>query len=223
VTANPSEATAEEGAAPEEGAPPGEKTAALSPLAQLANTIANAVGGRAEFNFETAKVRVDSADWVTSLTAARDEFGLGFFSWLSAIDWSNEVAQGEKLSAEVEERYEVMAAVGDLDEGHLVIFSTDLGKEQPRIPSLVGVYAGANWHEREAAEMFGIDFEGHPQLQKLYLPDGFIGHPLRKSFPLLSREVKPWPGKVDVEGMPGQGDGEDEPSGDEPSTENPEA
>jgi NADH-quinone oxidoreductase subunit C len=223
VTANPSEATAEEGAAPEEGAPPGEETAALSPLAQLANTIANAVGGRAEFNFETAKVRVDSADWVTSLTAARDEFGLGFFSWLSAIDWSNEVAQGEKLSAEVEERYEVMAAVGDLDEGHLVIFSTDLGKEQPRIPSLVGVYAGANWHEREAAEMFGIDFEGHPQLQKLYLPDGFIGHPLRKSFPLLSREVKPWPGKVDVEGMPGQGDGEDEPSGDEPSTENPEA
>jgi NADH-quinone oxidoreductase subunit C len=116
-----------------------------------------------------------------------------------------------------------MAAVGDLDEGNLVIFSTDLGKEQPRIPSLVGVYAGANWHEREAAEMFGIDFEGHPQLQKLYLPDGFIGHPLRKSFPLLSREVKPWPGKVDVEGMPGQGDGEDEPSGDEPSTENPEA
>jgi NADH-quinone oxidoreductase subunit C len=65
--------------------------------------------------------------------------------------------------------------------------------------------------------MFGIEFDGHPQLIKLYLPEGFLGHPLRKSFPLLSREVKPWPGKVDVEGMPGQ---EDE---DEPSTENPEA
>ncbi len=50
--------------------------------------------------------------------------------------------------------------------------------------------------------MFGIEFEGHPNLTKLYLPDAFEGFPLRKSFPLLSREVKPWPGLVDVEDMP---------------------
>jgi NADH-quinone oxidoreductase subunit C len=212
VTANQSEAEAQEEAAPTEETP--------SPLAELANNIANSVGGRAEVTFETAKVRVDSASWVSSLTAARDEFGLRFFSWLSAIDWSNDVAQGEKLNAEVEERYELMAAVGDLDEGNLVIFSTDLGKDEPKVSSLVDVYAGANWHEREAAEMFGIDFQGHPHLRKLYLPEGFVGYPLRKSFPLLTREVKPWPGKVDVEGMPGQGD---EAEGDEPSTENPEA
>jgi NADH-quinone oxidoreductase subunit C len=81
---------------------------------------------------------------------------------------------------------------------------------------LIPVYAGANWHEREAFEMFGIQFEGHPRLIHLYLPDSFIGNPLRKSFPLLSREVKPWPGTVDVEAMPGRDD-------DEPSTENPEA
>jgi NADH-quinone oxidoreductase subunit C len=114
-----------------------------------------------------------------------------------------------------------MAAVGDLDEGNLVIFSTDLAKAEPKVSSLVDVYAGANWHEREAAEMFGIDFQGHPHLRKLYLPEGFVGYPLRKSFPLLSREVKPWPGKVDVEGMPGQAD--DDAEADEPSTENPEA
>ncbi len=68
--------------------------------------------------------------------------------------------------------------------------------------------------------MFGIDFVGHPDLSHLYLPDTFLGHPLRKSFPLLSREVKPWPGTVDVEAMPGRGDDE-EPEG--PSEENPEA
>ena len=73
------------------------------------------------------------------------------------------------------------------------------------------VYAGANWHEREAAEMFGIDFVGHPHLTKLYLPGAFEGHPLRKDFPLLSRRVKPWPGIVDVEQMPG--DGEDDDAG----------
>ena len=50
--------------------------------------------------------------------------------------------------------------------------------------------------------MFGIDFTGNPNLIHLYLPDRFEGNPLKKSFPLLAREVKPWPGKVDVEGMP---------------------
>ena len=65
------------------------------------------------------------------------------------------------------------------------------------------MYPGADWHERECAEMFGIGFEGHPNLRKLYLPAEFEGHPLRKDFALLAREVKPWPGLVDVEGMPG--------------------
>ena len=64
------------------------------------------------------------------------------------------------------------------------------------------MYAGSNWHEREAHEMFGINFENHPNLEKLYLPDGYEGNPMLKSFELISREVKPWPGDVDVEGMP---------------------
>jgi NADH-quinone oxidoreductase subunit C len=52
--------------------------------------------------------------------------------------------------------------------------------------------------------MYGIDFTGHPNLIHLYLPGAFEGHPLRKDFPLLAREVKPWPGLVDVEAMPGE-------------------
>ena len=70
------------------------------------------------------------------------------------------------------------------------------------------VYAGANWHERETWEMFGITFAGHPQLTHMYLPSGFEGFPMRKDFPLLARIVKPWPGIVDVEGMPGVADDE---------------
>jgi len=66
----------------------------------------------------------------------------------------------------------------------------------------VGIYAGANWHERHAWEMFGLTFAGHPDLRKLYLPSEFEGFPLRKAWPLLARMVKPWPGLVDVEGMP---------------------
>ena len=57
--------------------------------------------------------------------------------------------------------------------------------------------------------MFGIDFIGHPNLVKLYLPADFDGNPLRKDFPLLTRRVRPWPGIVDVEPMPGSDDEEE--------------
>jgi len=172
--------------------------------------------------FGTAKVRVPAAGWVDAHLEARDRFDLVFFSWLSAIDWANDVAAGDPLTEEVEERIELMSALSDLTEGRIIIFSTDLDAKQPKIPTLVEVFAGANWHEREAFEMFGIEFEGHPNLIHLYLPDSFVGNPLRKSFPLLSREVKPWPGTVDVEAMPGEEEPSDE-NPDEPSTENPEA
>lgn len=190
---------------------------ATHPLQEFADHVVDAVGGTAEIQFDTIKVRVPNEKWIEAHATARDDLDLVFFSWLSAIDWANQVEAGDPLEEEVEERIELMTALSDLTEGKLVVFSTDLPSENPRIPTLMTTFAGANWHEREAHEMFGIDFEGHPNLIHLYLPDSFQGNPLRKSFPLLSREVKPWPGKVDVEAMP------EKPSPDEPSTENPEA
>ncbi len=182
-------------------------------LEEYAGAVAEAVGGTAAVAFGSAKISVSPDAWREAATKLRDDFGLMFFSWLSAIDWSNEVAAGDPLQEPVEERYEVLCLVGDLTEGRRVTLSTELSKESPSLDTLTGVYAGADWHEREAMDMFGIEFDGHPYPKNLYLPDGFQGHPLRKSYPLVSREVKPWPGTVDVEGMPG----------DEPSTENPEA
>jgi NADH-quinone oxidoreductase subunit C len=198
------------------------ETTTAHPLQEYADQVAAAVGGEATVAFDTVKVRVPRERWVESLTKARDDLGLVFFSWLSAVDWSSQVEVGDPFPEPVEDRFELLVTVGDLSEGRRVTFSTDLAREEPTIPSLVEVYAGANWHEREAHEMFGIDFVGHPNLIHLYLPDHFLGHPLRKSFPLLSREVKPWPGTVDVEAMPGGGD-EDEETSAGPSEENPEA
>jgi len=83
--------------------------------------------------------------------------------------------------------------------GATVIAHVRLPAEDPVMPSLTGVYGGANWHERECAEMFGILFEGHPNLVKLYLPEDFEGYPLRKSFRLASRRFKSWPGAKDEE------------------------
>ena len=70
---------------------------------------------------------------------------------------------------------------------------TDVADGDLSVPTWTGTFAGADWHEREAHEMFGIDFAGHPHLINLYLPGGFEGFPLRKDFPLLARMVKPWP------------------------------
>jgi NADH-quinone oxidoreductase subunit C len=58
--------------------------------------------------------------------------------------------------------------------------------------------------------MFGFSFDGHPNMINLYLPADFVGNPLRKDFPLLARRVRPWPGIVDVEPMPGVADEEGE-------------
>ena len=103
-------------------------------------------------------------------------------------------------------RFQVFARVYSLYDHLGVTLKVDVPDDTLAVDTWVSVYNGVNWHEREAHEMYGIVFEGHPGLRHLYLPGDFEGHPLRKDFPLVSRRVKPWPGIVDVEGMPGDDD-----------------
>ncbi len=168
-------------------------------------------------------LRVESESWADLAAWLRDEEGFGFFSFLSAIDWmpspfgrdmdsavDNALDPPEPKEAPPTEtgvsggdtRFQLLARVGDVATGRSVIAKADLPTDDLRAPSLVPVYPGADWHEREAWEMFGIDFDGHPGLRHIYLPGEFEGHPLRKDYPLLARRVKPWPGLVDVELMP---------------------
>ena len=100
----------------------------------------------------------------------------------------------------------VHARVNDIVNGLGVTLKADVPDDDLSIDSWVMVYGGANWHERECWEMYGISFEGHPGLRHIYLPAGFEGNPLRKDYPLLARRLKPWPGIVDVEQMPGDDD-----------------
>jgi NADH-quinone oxidoreductase subunit C len=101
-------------------------------------------------------------------------------------------------------RFQVFARLYNVTTHVGLTLKADLDDADPRIDSLVPLYRGADWHEREAWEMYGFTFDGHPGLRHLYLPTEFEGHPLRKDFPLLARLVKPWPGLVDVEPMPGE-------------------
>ena len=125
-------------------------------------------------------------------------------------------------------RFQVFARLYSITRHMGVTFKADLDEDDPRVETWSQVYAGADWHERETWEMYGFRFDGHPNLTKLYLPGEFEGFPLRKDFPLLAREVKPWPGLVDVEPMPeAPGGNGSTPEGSAPdggaATENPEA
>ena len=102
-----------------------------------------------------------------------------------------------------ESRFQVFARFASVTDHRAVVVKADLDDTDPRVPTISRVYAGADWHEREAWEMFGFWFEGHPNLVHIYLPGSFEGYPLRKDFPLLAREVKPWPGLTNVEPIAG--------------------
>jgi NADH-quinone oxidoreductase subunit C len=63
-----------------------------------------------------------------------------------------------------------------------VMLRTSCTEMDPHVPSLVPVWVGANWPERETYDMFGIEFDGHPDLRRIFMEESFPGHPLRKSF-----------------------------------------
>jgi len=107
-----------------------------------------------------------------------------------------------------ETRFQVLARLYSTVRHIGLTLKADLDDDDPRIESWISAFPGADWSERETWEMYGFDFVGHPNLVHLYLPGEFEGFPLRKDFPLLAREVKPWPGLVDVELFP-EGTGAD--------------
>ncbi|MEV8595629.1 NADH-quinone oxidoreductase subunit C, partial [Streptomyces sp. NPDC052012] len=135
----------------------------------------------AEESYDVLTVDVPPAAWITALETARDRLGCTFFDWLSAVD---EPGTGFRVTAHV-------AALAPV---RRLLLRTTVPHEAPTLPSAVGVYAGAAWHERETHEMFGVEFTGHPALDHLLLPEGFEGHPLRKDFVLAARVAKAWPG-----------------------------
>lgn len=161
---------------------------------------------------------VPPSDWIDALTRARVGLGCHFFDWLSAVD-------------DGDDGFRVVAHVWSLDRGEGLIVSTRVPRAAPALATATPVYRGANWHERETHEMFGIDFVGHPNLVPLLLPDQFVGHPLRKDFVLAARAAKPWPGakepgesehgapsrrKTLPPGVPGPSWGPRPPGGDSP-------
>ena len=103
----------------------------------------------------------------------------------------------------MEEGLEVIYQLLSYEKGHEVTIKTRLPQDDPRLPSVTPVWKGANWHERETRDMFGISFEGHPHLVPLLLPEDMTDHfPLRKDTPLA--EVEEWQGELLAEETGGE-------------------
>lgn len=81
-------------------------------------------------------------------------------------------------------RYGVWYAFLNVENGERFIVKTHLDDPDPRLPSVYDLWKGADWMEREVYDMFGIEFDGHPDLRRILLPDEFVAFPLRKDYPL---------------------------------------
>jgi NADH-quinone oxidoreductase subunit C len=213
-------------AEPEAEPPPALREQAADALARLQAELGDAIVEHAAM-FGDVVVRVQRDAWRRTAQVCKERLGCDYLSFIAGIDWLPTPAVAEEGSGDTstpaqpkeqtygaagsEGRYQLLALVESTRRpSWRVILKTDLPDDDLHAESWVAVYPGADWHEREAWEMYGFVFDGHPSLRHLYLPSEFEGHPLRKDYPLLAREVKPWPGLVDVEPMPGEpGDGDD--------------
>jgi NADH-quinone oxidoreductase subunit C/D len=122
--------------------------------------------------------------------AIRDDFGYNYLSSATAVDY---LGQGDHMEM-------VYHAFSVPSGGPGLVFKAQTTRDNGSIPSLISVFPGADFQEREAYDLYGIRFPGHPNLKRILLWDGFEGHPMRKDWlePYYEQETKPfdsrWPG-----------------------------
>ncbi|NUQ84564.1 MAG: NADH-quinone oxidoreductase subunit C [Anaerolineales bacterium] len=126
-----------------------------------------------EFRGET-HVFVTAEQIIEALTLLRDKYEFELLSALTAVDYYPQTSP----------RFHVIYQLSSLAKNVTVQLRVLVNGDQPKVPTASGVYEVANWREREIFDMFGIEFEGHPDPRRILMPEGTQGHPLRKDFPL---------------------------------------
>jgi NADH-quinone oxidoreductase subunit C len=107
--------------------------------------------------------------WTAAVQAARDVLGCRYFCHLTAVDWKGD-------------GFDVVCRLENLESGLGLTLKTRVSRELAVCPSLTPLFRGALWMERECYDLFGVRFEGHPDLRRLLLPDDWEGYPLRKDY-----------------------------------------
>lgn len=148
----------------------------LAPPRPAAEPSANgAAEGRAERNRPDLLVTNDMvivADrLLEAATYLRDRLGYSYLSDIAVVDYL------------ADDLFELVYRLYHLEGGTGLALKVRVPRDNPRLPALTPIWPGADLHEREAYDLFGIDFVGHPYLKRIYMWDEFEGHPMRKDFP----------------------------------------
>jgi len=127
-------------------------------------------------------VHVDSGNYIEIVTALRDD-GYAFCSDLTAVDYLLAIDRPVAVGV-TPERFEVSVALLNMEEGRRVRVRAQVPEREATLPTLFEIFPGSEAMEREVYDMFGIVFEGHPDLTRILMPDDWEGHPLRKDYPI---------------------------------------
>lgn len=111
--------------------------------------------------------------WVSAARFLNFTGGFTVLSDLTAVDYLDR-----------EPRFDLSAILLDMESRDSLRLKTMLSEDEPRVETLSSVWSGANWFEREVYDLFGITFDGHPDLKRILLPPDYHGHPLRKDYPV---------------------------------------
>jgi NADH-quinone oxidoreductase subunit C/D len=148
----------------------------------LSETLGERVIAISDFRGDLA-ITVTRSGWVEASRLLRDhpELDYKLFLDLCTVDHLDRPGHAE--------RFEVVLHVYSVSTKHHVRLKTPVPESDAKLPTLVQVYRGANWFEREAWDLYGVVFEGHPNLTRLLTHDDFVGHPMRKDYPTAKRHV----------------------------------
>ena len=133
------------------------------------------VGVTDRASLDEAAVNVPASNLVEVLKHLRDEHGFDMLVDIAGVDWS--LAATPRFTV-------VYHLLSTTSHEYVRVATTCADDAAPEVPSASGLWHGANWHEREAFDMFGIRFSGHPDLRRILMWDGYPHFPLRKDFPL---------------------------------------
>jgi len=155
-------------------------------LKRLVDGFGDKVLATHEFRGDATAI-VDRSALIDVCKLLRDDPGLAF-------DFCMDVTAVDYIGRKP--RFEVVYHLYSLEKNHRVRIKVPLEESDPKLPSVVSIWSSANWLERETWDMYGIKFEGHPDLKRIYLYEEFEGHPLRKDYPKEKRQPLIGPGAV---------------------------
>lgn len=146
---------------------------------------------REQLSHLVSEVREERGDVIVTTTAEHsklllescksdDHLMFGMLVDLTAVDWMDDRSA----------RFEVVYQLLSIENKRRLTVSVPLSEDSPAIDSVVELWRGANFMEREVWDMFGITFQGHPDLRRVLLYDEFVGHPLRKDYPIQGKQPR---------------------------------